>query len=540
MTAADQDAQVFAIIDLLLTVGYIDGRLDQVEASFIKEYIDRVITHVGRTKQVPERWRARVDACYTRLEAEIAAIGAEVVAAGDNDFTKTRLKVRALSLFRTFSPSDQKVALDLLDAVIRTDGTVTEQEQELHTELVGYFHAAPSLPAPGIAAPPLHGTASQLPVVHAPQRLPLPTASHPLLDAVEHPYAVDPTTLRAQLHADYDLVFQAIGVWERQRARGNGRLAGVTDIEQLSVGTRFLDERVYVMRPDRPTELVVLGDLHGCYSCLKAALLQSRFVERALNAQQDPANNPDVKLVLLGDYIDRGRYGFEGVLRAVLQLLARLPDHVIILRGNHEFLVRHGEHVVSAVNPAEALTALAQRAPIDLLEAYRHLFEHMPSSLIFDRMLFVHGSIPREDTLGDRIRDLSGLNDAVVRFEMMWGDPVETDHVPVELQRQTPRFSFGAQQLSQFLARVGCHTMVRGHEQIDGGFITNFDLGHCRMHTVFSAGGRDNSDVPAESRYRGVVPMALTVRHNGASTALIPWEIEYAGFCGPEHNGLYR
>ena len=34
------------------------------------------------------------------------------------------------------------------------------------------------------------------------------------------------------------------------------------------------------MRPDQPTELIVLGDLHGCYACLKAALLQSEFIER--------------------------------------------------------------------------------------------------------------------------------------------------------------------------------------------------------------------------------------------------------------------
>jgi hypothetical protein len=539
VVAVDPDTQVFAIADLLLTIGYIDGQLHPGEADFIRGYVERVIEHVGRGTGGADRIRARVDTTYARLEAEIGAMGAEVVAAGDSDFTKTRLKVRALSLFRTFSPTDQKIALELLDAVIRTDGVITQQEQDLYAELVKYFHAAPSVPAPSVL-PALHSTQPTLPTLHAPQRLPLEATSHPLLEAVEHGYSNDPTTLRAQLHADYDLVFQAINVWERQRARGNGRLVGVTDIEQLPLATRVLDERVYVMRPNRLTELVVLGDLHGCYACLKAALLQSRFIERAVLAQQDPMNHPDVKLVLLGDYIDRGRFGFEGVLRAALQLLARLPEHVIMLRGNHEFFVRHGQNIVSAVNPAEALPALAQRAPIDLLEAYRHLFEHMPTSLVFDRMLFVHGSIPRDDTSADRIRDLSGLNDPVVRFEMMWGDPVATDHVPVELQRQTPRFSFGAQQLSQFLARVGCHTLIRGHEQVDTGFMTNFDLGHCRMHTVFSAGGRDNSDLPAESRYRGVVPMALTVRHSGTSIELIPWEIDYARLCGPEHNGLYR
>src|SRR5204863_483448 len=83
------------------------------------------------------------------------------------------------------------------------------------------------------------------------------------------------------------------------RQPGAFRLAGITDISQLPAGARFLDGFVHVIRPDAPVELVVLGDLHGCYSCLKAALLQSGFIERAWAHQWDPARYPDVKLVLL-------------------------------------------------------------------------------------------------------------------------------------------------------------------------------------------------------------------------------------------------
>lgn len=32
---------------------------------------------------------------------------------------------------------------------------------------------------------------------------------------------------------------------------------------------------------------------------------------------------------------------------------------------------------------------------VEIRKAYRHLFEHMPTSLLFDRILFVHGGIPR-------------------------------------------------------------------------------------------------------------------------------------------------
>jgi hypothetical protein len=82
---------------------------------------------------------------------------------------------------------------------------------------------------------------------------------------------------------------------------------------------------------------------------------------------------------------------------------------------------------------------------------------------------------------------------------------------------------------------------VRGHEQVDAGFHTNFKVGDLRMYTLFSAGGRENSDLPAESRYRNVTPMALTIQAEpgGAATA-VPWPIAYEPFTTAKHNGLYR
>ena len=533
-TEHDTAAHVVSVVDLLLTIGYIDGTLHDDEKAFIHDYLGRLVDHVAHPLDSKEAWRAQIDSVYERLDSEIAAIAAEVVAADDASYVRTRLKVRAVALFRGFSPADQRVALELLNAVVHTDGTVTDAERELHDELLSYFHAQPTLLVPEVKPP------ENMLTIDLPIDLPLAAMSHPWLDTLEQPYSADPTTLLLQLNNDYNLVFEAIKVWERQRARGNSRLAGITDVAQLPSGTRLLDGHVYVQRPSQPTELIVLGDLHGCYACLKAALLQSDFIERALRHQADPVNNPDVKLVLLGDYIDRGRFSFEGVLRGALQLLVSLPEHVILLRGNHEFLVRLGEYIVSAVNPAEAVPALSQSAPVEVLEAYRHLFDHMPTSFLFDRTLFVHGGIPREDTFAERYRDLSSLDDSVMRFEMMWGDPVDTDYVPVKLQRESARFSFGRDQFRSFMERVGAHTLIRGHEQVDRGFQTFFDLGTHRLHTLFSAGGCDNGDLPPDSRYRSVSPLGLTVRSGSGPLHAVPWPLKYQPFTSATHNGLYR
>src|SRR5262249_57000631 len=111
--------------------------------------------------------------------------------------------------------------------------------------------------------------------------------------------------------------------------------------------------------PAGNVELLVLGDLHGCYSCLKAALLQADFLGKVAAHFRDPWRNPDIKLVLLGDYIDRGHFSYDGVLRTVLRLFVTFPEHVYILRGNHEDYVDLGWRIASRVMPAEAMATYA-------------------------------------------------------------------------------------------------------------------------------------------------------------------------------------
>ena len=62
--------------------------------------------------------------------------------------------------------------------------------------------------------------------------------------------------------------------------------------------------------------------------------------------------------------------------------------------------------LAAACIPAEALASIAPHVPIEMLEAYRVLFEHMPTSFLFERTMFVHGGIPREDTFAARYHDL--------------------------------------------------------------------------------------------------------------------------------------
>jgi len=160
--------------------------------------------------------------------------------------------------------------------------------------------------------------------------------------------------------------------------------------------------------------------------------------------------------------------------------------------------------------------------------------------LVFDRTLFVHAGIPREDTLAAKWHGLTSLNDAELRFQMLWSDPSEADVVPLELQKANARFPFGKLQFRQFMAKLGCKTLVRGHERVVEGFRKIYDDPEAMLLSLFSAGGATNDDLPLESNYRQVTPMALTIKHKDGIQQVTPFLIDYGRYNDPRYNAFFR
>jgi hypothetical protein len=258
--------------------------------------------------------------------------------------------------------------------------------------------------------------------------------------------------------------------------------------------------------------------------------------------QWDPQSYPDVQLVLLGDYIDRGRYGFDGVLRLLLHLQATAPDHVFMLRGNHESFVEERGVVRSIVSPGDALEALRPLAPRALLRDYLRLFDALPTAMLLGRVLFAHGGIPSESVQRARWKGLASLDDPAVRFQMLWSDPSFVDVIPRALQDQVVRFGFGRLQCEAFLQQMGCYTLIRGHGQPATGFRQDALGDHVAILTLCSAGGPDNRDLPAVCDLRLVRPMAMTILLEGGldgAADVAVWPIDYGPYNAPEHNGFY-
>jgi hypothetical protein len=274
---------------------------------------------------------------------------------------------------------------------------------------------------------------------------------------------------------------------------------------------------------------------------LKAAILQARFFDKVNAYRKEPGKHPEPHLILLGDYIDRGLFSLNGVLRTALQLQVTAPEFVHVLRGNHEYYIEHQGTVYGGVQPAEAINTLKPYVPVEAFRQYMKLFDALPSCLVFDDLLFVHGGIPKDRLVKERWQDLSSLNDPDLRFQMMWSDPSTADVIPAELQDKSSRFAFGRLQFRAFMQRIGCTTMIRGHEKVDDGFHKSYDGPEGTLITLFSSGGHDNDDLPADSSYRSVTPMALTIlRDAEGTTTLRPWAPNYRSYNDPARNGFFK
>ena len=542
------EKQMRAIIFYLTTFGYIDGDFDANERSFVRDYIERLVTHRVKTSaaklesavqaELSGKYTAHFHEVFEGIDTQVKELFTEAVAHEEehDKFVHAKLKLRCFEIFQGFDRPSQEQLMETIDALILADGEAHPAEVKFRGELAGLLEAD------------LHvelveddDRRSSMEVTPSIRRDP-GGEPHPFFKQFEYHYSRDPERMKRQLAADADLVARAMAQFEAQRTAGRGLLGDKKNVSELQGMGQFLDGHVYVCAPEpgRTYDLTVLGDLHGCYSCLKAAVAQARFFEKVAAFKADPEHNPEPKLVLLGDYIDRGIFSLNGVLRTVLLLYLTAPEHVIVLRGNHEYFVEYQGKVYGGVKPSEAIDTLKPHVPSDVFQVYMKLFDSMPNVYLFDRAMFVHAGIPRDRLLKERFKNLASLNDPELRFQMMWSDPSSVDVIPLELQDQSSRFAFGRLQAQRFLKKIGCDALIRGHEKVNEGFTRVYDDPNLLLVTLFSSGGADNDDLPANSSYRQVTPMALTVIHKDGQSTLTPWPIEYKKYNDPEHNGFFQ
>jgi len=539
--------QVQAIIFYLTTFGYIDGHFDESEKQFVREYIGKLVeTRVddGMPDATPEV-RGELVAKFTThflevfegIDTHVKDLFTEAVSSDESQesFVHAKLKLRCYEIFQGFDKESQSALLDTVDEFIYADGEAHPAEMKLRAEVAALLEEDTGIELVAHSRPSIELMPPTEVEVEAGKE------THPFFEQFEFHYSLEPEKINQQITADLELLDRVVATLDERRAKGNGKLTGKQSVDDFAGQDGFLDGHTFVLpvKPGRKYELIVLGDIHGCYSNLKAAIMQSRFFEKVEAFKKDPENNPDPKLVLLGDYIDRGRFSLNGVLRAVMQVYVTAPDHVYVLRGNHEYYLEYKGQVYGGVKPAEAINSLKPHLPVEVFRKYMEAFDALPNVLLFDKVMFVHGGIPRDLLVKEKWKDMSALNDPDMRFQMMWSDPSTADIIPAELQEQSARFPFGRLQAAAFLQRMGCHTLIRGHEKVEEGFKKNYDDDDVTLMTLFSAGGETNDDLTEDSSYRSVTPHALTVTYENGEMEVTPWPLDYERYNDPRYNRFF-
>lgn len=237
--------------------------------------------------------------------------------------------------------------------------------------------------------------------------------------------------------------------------------------------------------------LLVIGDLHGDLGAMSrlVALWRNPRVLVALGLLEPNERRPAI--ALLGDLIDRGPASAACAAMA-LQIRLALPEHSILLAGNHESAV--AEEAVrgrfrSDVEPAEFIVwanePLDPRTPSSrnrgsLVRCIACLGRHgARAAMIGTEWLLMHGGVPHEDLL-PRIETLQSLQRCqAVRDDFAWIrlHPTARRKVPNRTRRGCEigcvQFGAGVEHLRR-LADPGATdglpwTAVRGHDHPESG-----------------------------------------------------------------------
>jgi len=541
----EAERQMRAVIFYMTTFGYIDGDFDDAEKAYVRDYIRKLVAHRVRgavaddahlATELTQKYATHFLEVFETIDHQVKDLFTEAVAEGEDQdtFVHAKLKLRCFEIFKSFDESNQEQLMETVDELINADGQVHPAEAKLRGELADLLNQDLGIE--------LLDDDDQRPVEVSAAYFATSSLDHPFFAQLESDYNSDNREqLLKQIQGDRALMDRVMAIWGQQRVLGRGKLTGRQKVTEFAPGAEFLDGYTYLTAPEsgREYELIVVGDLHGCYSCLKAVLTQTDFFAKVAAYDKNPETALMPKLVLLGDYIDRGIFSYQGVLRSVMQLFAKAPEHVVVLRGNHEYYIEHQGKVYGAVRPSEAMDNLKPHFSEEIFQHYIQLFEAMPNTYFFDRFMFVHAGIPRDATLKAKYKDLSSLNDWDIRFQMMWSDPSSADVIPAALQEQSARFPFGKLQCQAFLQRVGCHTIFRGHEKIIEGFRQSYDEDAVSLFTLFSSGGAENNDLPIDSSYRAVTPKAASIRFKDGQSSVHPFVIDYKSFNQADRNGFY-
>ena len=188
---------------------------------------------------------------------------------------------------------------------------------------------------------------------------------------------------------------------------------------------------------------------------------------------------PNSRYVFMGDYVDRGYNGVE-VLELLLALKVKYPEHICLLRGNHE-----SRQICFAYGFYEEITRKYGNA--NAWEYFTDLFDYLPLAALVEGKIFcVHGGLSPYISTVDQIRLINRKMEIPregVFCDLMWSDPDDIETWIISCRGAG--WIYGWKVVDEFTHINGLELICRAHQLVMEGFKYWFQ--NKNLCTVWSA-----------------------------------------------------
>jgi Ca2+-binding EF-hand superfamily protein/diadenosine tetraphosphatase ApaH/serine/threonine PP2A family protein phosphatase len=218
---------------------------------------------------------------------------------------------------------------------------------------------------------------------------------------------------------------------------------------------------------DRDEKISVVGDLHGSLYSLQHAL-----------EVIGPIGGIEGRTVIFdGDFVDRGSESLE-VICILLLLKLAYPNHVYLLRGNHEDTL-----VASAYGFHDELIAKYGEDVMDTIwDSVNAVFSALPLGAVTKTAAILHGGIPSTEFTLDDLKNITTEERCAIKTIMsdsqskvrdivrgvLWSDPSPRNGIRPNTTRTVGVF-FGPDVARDFLIHHKLKYLIRGHEVAENG-----------------------------------------------------------------------
>lgn len=235
----------------------------------------------------------------------------------------------------------------------------------------------------------------------------------------------------------------------------------ITDICRLSI-VQFMQEPTLLRLSG---DVKVVGDIHGQFHDLMRIFKRSGMP-------------PNQHYLFLGDYVDRGKQSLE-TISLLLLLKLRYPNHVHLLRGNHES--------ASVTKVYGFYDECKRRSSIKAWKSIVDVFNTLPvAAVVNERVFCVHGGLSPSLSSFNQIECIqrpTDIPDYGLMTDLLWSDP-DPQVVEWSENDRGVSYCFGHRSLKRFCKKLKIDLVVRGHMVVEDGYEFFDDK---RLVTVFSA-----------------------------------------------------